>query len=526
MYDVIVIGAGPGGYRAALNASKGGLSTLLIDKGEPGIGGVCLNEGCVPTKTLLYSAKMYDGIVNGAKYGVSAANVAFDHEAVIKRKNKTVRILTAGVKSALKDAGVTCLEARARLRNGSDGLEVVCGSLDGGPGDGAGAGAGAPDARLSDGAGLSGAGAGDGAGVGAAAGISAGSGAKPGDGSGAEAGAEARDGAAVVYKAKNIVIATGSSAIIPPIKGVAECLSSGYLLTNREALNIPAIPKSLMIIGGGVIGLEMAYYFACVGTRVIVADMLPKIGGPLDSELSEALLGELRKKGIDFALEARITEIREGSVVYEQRDERKEVFSEKALMSIGRSPNLRGLGLEEAGILFERSGIITNDACETNIKGVYAIGDVNGKITLAHTAYREADVCVNNILGIPDAVDYANIPSVIYTNPEIASVGETEQSAAAKGLEYDVIRLPMRHSGRYLAENEGGNGICKIIVSKPGKRLLGAHMIGNYASEIIYGAGMMIQSEMTAADIGKVVFPHPSVGEVIRDAVEAISAKK
>ena len=465
IYDVIVIGAGPGGYRAAIKASKSGLSTLLVEKRD--IGGVCLNEGCVPTKTLLYSAKIYDNIVNGAKYGVTAENIAFDHGAVIRRKNKTVRILTAGVKSALKDAGVTVLGARARLGKsgeGGDGIEVKV--FDAAAGDAGG----------------------DAAPIGA-------------------------------YKAKNIVIATGSSAIMPGIKGAAEAFSSGYLLTNREILDIPEVPESLTVIGGGVIGLEMAYYFACAGSRVVVADMLPKIGGTLDGELSDMLMGELGKKGIVFALDSRIVEVREGSVIYEQSGERKEIFSQKALMSVGRAPNVAGLGLDEAGVSYDRGGIVTNDACQTNIDGVYAIGDVNGKITLAHTAYREADACVNNILGIDDAVDYGNIPSVIYTNPETASAGETEQSAGAKGYAFDVIKLSMRHSGRYLAENEGGNGICKVLVEKGSRRVLGVHMIGNLSSEVIYGASMMIQGNMTAADIEKVVFPHPSVAEVIKEAL-------
>jgi len=433
-----------------LKAAKNGLNTLLIEKEK--IGGVCLNEGCIPTKTLLYSAKILDNAKHGEKYGITVENITLDHEKVVKRKNKTVKVLAAGIKSALKNEGVNYVTADARLIKDVDGNIGV----------------------MADGE--------------------------------------------LLY-AKNIIIASGSSAIVPPIEGAAEQYEAGFLLTNREILDLNELPGSLVVVGGGVVGLELASYFNSVGTEVTVVEMLPQIGGGLDDELAEILLHDLQKKGVNFKLNARITKVTDNAVVYEQAGETVELSCDKVLMSVGRSANVAGIGLEEAGVSFSGKGIVTNEFGETNVPGIYAIGDVNGKLMLAHTAYREADACVNRILGVEDAVDYTIIPSVIYTNPETAAVGETVASAEEKGYECEAIKVSMRYSGRYLAENEGGDGICKIIIDKDSKQILGVHMIANYSSEIIYGAGMLIQNKTKVEDMEKIVFPHPTVAEIIREAL-------
>lgn len=450
VYDLIVIGGGPAGYLAAERAGKEGFKVLLVEKRF--IGGVCLNEGCIPSKALLYSAKLYDGVANGEKYGVTAKELKLDHDYVIKRKNKVVRTLVGGINSSLKKNKVTVVMKEGTItgRNG-DGFTV-----------------------------------------------------KAGDD---------------VYTGKKLLIATGSVPVVPPIPGVKEGLESGFVLTNREILDLTEVPKELCIVGGGVIGLEMASYFNSAGSNVTVVEMMDKIAGPMDREISEILLKNYQKKGITFNLGSRVTEVKAGMVIYEKDGKSYEVPCDKVLLSIGRRAFTEGLGLETIGVEVERGRIITDERSRTNIAGVYAAGDVNGKSMLAHTAYRETEVALNDILGKKDIMRYNAIPSVIYTNPEVAAVGETEETAKAKGIDFEVVKLSMMYSGRYVAENEGGDGIIKILIDKKYRNVIGVHMIGNYSSEIIYGAGIMIETQMRIDDIKEIVFPHPTVCEVIREGI-------
>lgn len=450
IYDLIILGGGPAGYLAAERAGHAGLDTLLIEKRF--VGGVCLNEGCIPSKALLYSAKIYDSVKHGGKYGITADNVTFNHQTVMERKNKVVKTLVSGIKSKLKSNKVTLLEAMGEITGkNADGYEVKAG-----------------DAK---------------------------------------------------YIGKRLLIATGSMPVIPPITGVKEGVEKGYVLTNREILDIKNIPSSLVIVGGGVIGLEMASYFNSAGSKVTVIEMLDHIAGSTDGQISEILLKNYKKKGVEFKLSCKVVEIREGSVDYESEGQTYTIEAEKVLMSIGRRPVTSGIGLETIGVELERGSIKVDARGKTNIPEVFAAGDVNGTSMLAHTAYREAEVCINNILGKKDNMRYDAIPSVIYTNPEVGCVGETEETAKLKGIEFEAVKLSMMYSGRYAAENEGGDGICKVLIEKGTKRLIGVHMIGNYASELIYGAGIMIETQMRVNDIKELVFPHPTVCEVLREAI-------
>ena len=321
------------------------------------------------------------------------------------------------------------------------------------------------------------------------------------------------------YTGKQLLICAGSEAAVPPIPGLREAVASGFAKTNREILDMTTVPKELVVIGGGVIGLEMASYFNSIGSNVKVIEMLDHIAGPTDSEISAILQKNYKKKGVEFILSAKVTSVGTDCVNYELAGEAKTVKADCVLVSIGRRPSSAGLGLENIGVLTERGAIVTGEDGKTNVPGVWAAGDINGKSMLAHTAYREGEVCINNILGKKDRMNYNAIPAVIYTNPEVASVGETSETVKAKGLDAKVESYTLRYSGRYIAENEGGDGIVKIIIDKNHSTILGVHMIGTYASEIIYGAAMMVENEMRVEDVHKMVFPHPTVCEVIREGL-------
>lgn len=450
MYDLIVLGGGPGGYLAAERAGGAGLSVLLIEKNK--IGGVCLNEGCVPSKTLLNSAKIFDYATHGQKYGVTTESAKIDQAAVIARKDKVVRNLVAGVKATLRNNQVTIQEGFGQIIGRENGIiKIAVGEQN--------------------------------------------------------------------FEGRQLIIATGSEAVVPPIPGVQEGLDDGSVLTNREILNLTTIPASLVVVGGGVIGLEMASYFNTVGSQVTVIEMLDHIAGNADLELVKILQKNFEKKGITFHLSAQVTAVGSGQVTFTQNGETLTAPADKTLLSVGRRPVTSGFGLETIGVYTERGRIITDAQGRTNVPGVYAIGDANGVWMLAHAAYREAEVAINTILGKNDIMRYQAMPSVLYTSPEMAFVGETEETATAKGLKFIKKTLPMNYSGRYMAENDGGDGIIKILIDPDRQRLIGCHLLGSYASEIILSAGILIETEMRLDAIKELVFPHPTVGEVIREAI-------
>ena len=270
--------------------------------------------------------------------------------------------------------------------------------------------------------------------------------------------------------------------VIPPIPGLREGVETGFVMTNREVLDLEEIPGNLVVIGGGVIGLEMASYYNSVGSHVTVVEMLDHIAGNTDREIGKILQNNYKKKGVEFMLGCKVTAVGDGKVTFEDAEGKTQsVAADKVLCSIGRRAVTQGYGLENIHVYTERGAIVTDECMRTNVAGVYAAGDVNGRSMLAHTAYREGEVAINNILGKKDRMRYNAIPSVIYTNPEVASVGETEESAKQKGMDVKAVTVTMNYSGRYMAENEGGDGICKIIVDAKYNRVLGVHMIGNYS---------------------------------------------
>ena len=445
-YDVAIIGGGPAGYTAAERAAKGGLSTILFEKNA--LGGVCLNEGCVPTKTLLYSAKTYDNIHHASKYAVKAENPSFDLGKIIARKNKVVKKLTAGIRMKMTEAGATVVNAEASIEgHAEDGTLTIV----------------AADTR---------------------------------------------------YEAANLLICTGSETVIPPIPGLSE---TAYW-TSREALQSKELPASLVIIGGGVIGMEFASFFNSLGVEVHVVEMLDKILGPMDRELSAMLQAEYAKRGVKFYLGHKVTGVHGTEVSVEKDGESFTLTGEKVLLSVGRRPVTKGFGLENLGVEPFRNGVKVNEYMQTSLPNVYACGDITAFSLLAHTAVSEAEVAIDHILGKPHAMSYKAIPGVVYTNPEIAGVGRTEDELQAAGVDYQVKKIPMAFSGRFVAENEMGNGVCKLLLDGEGT-LIGAHLLGNPASELIVIAGMAIEQGMKAEQLTRFVFPHPTVGEILKEAL-------
>lgn len=450
MYDLMIIGAGPAGYVAAERAAHKGLRVVLFEKKN--LGGVCLNEGCIPTKTLLYSAKTYENALNGEKYGIYCNNVSFEYEKMIARKNKVVRKLVAGVKAKMKDNNVTVIDGLATIKGKNENkFEIEC-----------------------------------------------------------------KD---EIYSGTNLLICTGSEAYIPPIQGID--ITEGITLTNREILELKKQPESLVIIGGGVIGMEFASFFNSLGSKVTVIEMLPEILNGIDGEMATSLREVYEKKGIRFYLKSKVTKVDGKNVFFEYNDEIQHVEGEKILISVGRKSMVKGFGLENLNIETNNLGIIIDDKMATNVPGVFAAGDVTGFSLLAHTASREAEVVVNNLTGGADTMCYKAIPGVVYTNPEIAGVGETEESLKEKGKVYHVAKLPMMYSGRFVAENEGTNGICKILIND-NETILGVHILGNPASELIFGACMAIEKQLNLQELKQIIFPHPTVSEIIKETLFAL----
>lgn len=318
---------------------------------------------------------------------------------------------------------------------------------------------------------------------------------------------------------KNIIIASGSSPVVPPIEGVKEELEKGTVMTSDEILDMTEIPKKLLIVGGGVIGFEMAAYFQEAGSKVTVIEMMDKVLGPNDREVSLLLQQELEKKGVTFYLSSGVTKVANGVVTF-TRDGKIDVAAyDKALMCVGRRPNSNIEGLADLGVQVERGAVVTDAQMRTSVPGVYAIGDVNGKVMLAHVGYREGEVAVNTILGKQDAMSYDAVCGVVYTSPEAAFVGMSEEQAKEAGIPYTIKKVSINFSGRHVAENGMSNGICKIIIDTQKDVIAGAALMSSYASEYIYSLALMIENKIPLESIKRTIFPHPTVCEVIREAL-------
>jgi dihydrolipoamide dehydrogenase len=449
MYDLIVIGAGTGGYEAAAHAGQMGKKVALVEEGR--VGGTCLNVGCIPAKTFLRSSRLYHEIAEAKAFGIEAGPARFDLPAVVERKDRIVGTLVRGVEGLLKRSGAEVLNAHARL-------------------------VGRGEVRVGD----------------------------------------------EVLTAANVLVATGSRPSVPPVPGIEGALDSTAVFELTE------VPSRIAVIGGGYIGLEFATFFSEVGSEVVVFEMLPQVASGADHDVSERLLASLKRSGVTFNLSCRVLGIEAGGVVRYQDSSGapKTYAADRVLSCAGRAPVVQSLGLEDAGVDFSAKGIRTDDHGRTNVPGIWACGDVTGANMLAHVATREGIVAVNNMFGRPDRTRYDAVPAVIYTHPEVASAGRTEEQLKAAGIKYKKALVPIGAAGRSLIESERPSGFVKVLAGAKYGEILGVHAIGDSSGEWVVTAAAFIEMGLSASRAGEIVFPHPTVSEALREAVLQASRSK
>ena len=454
-YDVVVIGAGPGGYVAAIRAAQLGLSTAVIE--DDNVGGVCLNWGCIPSKSLLRNAEVLELVKNAGDYGIDVGAISYDYGKAIDRSRQVVRRLTGGVGSLLRKNGVEHISGRGTLLSANT-ISI--------------------------------------------------------------------DGAERAISADNIIVATGARARHVP--GIA--VDGETVLTSREAIVLREVPGRVVIVGGGAIGVEFADIYHSYGAEVMIVEMLPRLIPLEDEEISQHLERTFRRRGIGFNTAASV-----GSVVVEEGiatvsvnnadGTTSEMECDKVLVAIGVQGNVDGIGLEAAGVSTERGFIPVDDEMRTNLPTVYAIGDVTGKLPLAHVASAQGVAAAEAIAGMnPMPLDYSLMPRATYCRPQIASFGLTEQQAADSGYSFKVGRFPMAASGKALAMGES-NGMVKLVVDTEVGELLGAHMIGPEATELLGEVGLSRLLEGTTTELGWLVHPHPTISETIKEAALAVEGE-
>ena len=427
---LLIIGGGPGGYETAVEAAKRGLEVTLISEGP--LGGTCLNEGCIPTKTFCHYAEL---IEQNLKAGLDCKP---SFAAAAERKQAVVEQLRSGIDILLKNVQV--VQGRAEFK---DSRTVLCNGQE--------------------------------------------------------------------YTADKIIIATGSVSASLPIPGAESCL------TSKEILGLKEAPESLCVIGGGVIGLEFASIFRSFGTEVTVLEFCPNILPRFDVDLAKRLKQSLSKRGINIEVQAQVTRIDGNTVTYIKKDKEFTVLADKVLMAVGRRPNVDGLNLEAAGVDYTRKGITVNDRFETSVPGVYAIGDVTGGIMLAHAATFQGQHALNCICGQQDGIRFDLIPAAVFTMPEVATVGLTEEQCKERNLEVRCLKSFYRANGKAVSMDEP-DGYCKVIVDNDGK-VLGAHIMGAHSSDLIHEIATAMNMGATLDKLQSVIHAHPTLSEIIQSAL-------
>ncbi|MDO5286587.1 MAG: dihydrolipoyl dehydrogenase [Actinomycetia bacterium] len=450
-YDVIVLGGGPGGYLAAERLGQAGQKVLLVEKEY--LGGTCLNVGCIPTKSLLSSAKLYQHALHSERYGVSATGVSYDWAKVQAWKQEVVKTLVGGVAAMLRRLKVEVRSEAGTLVG--PGVVEVAGQR---------------------------------------------------------------------CTARHVIVATGSTPVLPPVPGTQ---GNPLVVDSTGMLAVSEVPRRLAVIGGGVIGIELASLFAALGSEVTVIEMMPQIVPFMDADLAATMQASM--PGVTFRLSSRVEAVESSTVVFTPEGGQPDrVEADLVLMAVGRRALVDGWGAREAGLETDRRGVVVDDQMRTNLPGVWAVGDVTGRSLLAHAAYRMAEVAVANILD-PQArsrgerMRWDTVPWAVYSVPEAAGVGLTEAEAVRRGRDVVAATAPLVLSGRFVAENGLSKaGVVKVVAERGSGVVLGIHILGPYAPETVWGAATALETELTVTDLRQVVFPHPTVSEGIREALWAI----
>lgn len=449
-YQLVIIGSGPGGYVAGEYASKQGLHTLVIESDK--FGGVCLNKGCIPTKTLLKSSKIIDYVSHASKYGIDGIDInsiSLNWNKIQERKNQVVKQLQNGIGGLLKMAKVDVINGKANVLTNNT-LEV--------------------------------------------------------------------NGEIIEFE--KLIVATGSTPRKLNLDGFEEGYKNNKIITSDEALTLDSIPKKFTVIGGGVIGIEFATLYAGLGSEVTILQGVDRILEVLDNDISKEITSLLQKSNVKILTNVKISKFENNKIYFEHEGETKNIESDITLVSVGRVPTtdcVNNIQIDKAN----NGSIITNEYMETSIKNIYAIGDCTSKIMLAHTAHKNALVAVDRILGKNNKYDPLKIPSCIYTYPEVASIGKTEEELIKENIQYFKAKTPMNHIGKALADGES-SGFLKLLVSKECGEILGCHIVASTASDIISEIALAMELEATIYDLTNTIHPHPTVSEIVWETARKI----
>ncbi|MCL6449713.1 MAG: dihydrolipoyl dehydrogenase [Acetobacteraceae bacterium] len=454
MYDLVVVGSGPGGYVAAIRAAHRGAKVALVEKAQ--IGGTCLNRGCIPTKALVRSAEIYGNVRRAQEFGVRVEGVGFDFGRVMARKRQVVQRLVGGVEYLLKANGVEVFRGKARVPR--PGLVEV----------------------------------------------------------------ELPDGTAPL-ETRNVILATGSAHALPPLppESIALCISSD------QALELDRPPESLVVIGGGVLGVEFACIYAAFGARAQIVKRTPLVLPPMDDEISQRIAPLLKKANITVTsgvFVKRVEKTSAGLVLLADLKEGGEARfeGEAILIAMGRVPDFGGIDLDALGVAYDRRGIKVDARMRTSVPGIYAVGDVVGRYYLASVASAEGIAAVDDICGHGRDMDYAAVPQCVFSSPEAAGVGLKEREARERGIELVVSRFPYAANGKALALGET-DGLVKVVAKAQDRKLLGVHLLGARATDLIHEAALAIKLGATAHDLAALIHAHPTLSETIMEAAHGAS---